>query len=72
MTAAGGTVWAVGTYVDPKTDNNTLTLLGDGDDWSVDAGPNPGPGSNILGGVTAIDGKLWAAGIYDEGAASCR
>jgi hypothetical protein len=33
----------------------------------VDAGPDPGSGSNILGGVTAIGGHAWAAGIYDDG-----
>ena len=64
---AGGTAWAVGTYVDPKTDNNTLILDGNGTDWTVAASPEPGSGSNILGGVTAIDGQLWAAGIYDDG-----
>jgi hypothetical protein len=31
------------------------------------AGPEPGSGSNILGGVTTIDGRAWAAGIYDDG-----
>ena len=68
VTVAGGTAWAVGTYVDPKTDNNdTLILDGNGTDWAVTAGPEPGSGSNILGGVTAIDGQLWAAGIYDDG-----
>ena len=65
---ANGTVWAVGTYVDPQTDNNnTLILDGTGTAWAVDAGPEPGSGSNILGGITAIRGRLWAAGIYDDG-----
>ncbi len=68
ITVAGGTPWAVGTYVDPKTDNNnTLILHGHGGAWTVDAGPEPGSGSNILGGITAIGGQLWAAGIYDDG-----
>jgi len=68
ITEAGGTIWAVGTYLDPKTgDNNTLILTGNGGVWTVDAGPDPGSGSNILGGVTAIGGHLWAAGIYDDG-----
>jgi hypothetical protein len=35
--------------------------------YGVAASPEPGSGSNILGGVTAIDGQLWAAGIYDDG-----
>jgi hypothetical protein len=68
ITAVGGTIWAVGTYVDPKTDNNnTLILTGTGGVWTVAAGPEPGSGSNILGGVTTIGGHLWAAGVYDDG-----
>ncbi len=50
--------------MDPKTDNNnTLILHGHGGAWTVDAGPEPGSGSNILDGITAIGGQLWAAGI---------
>ena len=42
LAVEGGTVWAVGTYVDPKTDNNnTLILTGTGGAWTVNAGPNP-------------------------------
>ena len=68
IAAAGGSVWATGTFVDPKTDNNdTLILRGAGNHWTVDPGPNPGSGSNILGGLTAVDGQLWAAGIFDNG-----
>ena len=68
ITVAGGTVWADGTYVDPKTDNNnTLILSGTDGVWTVDAGPEPGSGSNILGGITTIGGHLWAAGVYDDG-----
>jgi len=54
--------------VDPKSDsNNTLILSGTDGAWTVDAGPEPGSGSNILGGVTTIAGRPWAAGIYDDG-----
>jgi len=68
IAAAGGSVWAVGTFVDLKTDNNeTLILRGTGSHWTVDQGPNPSSGSNILGGLTAIDGQLWAAGTFDDG-----
>jgi hypothetical protein len=66
--APDGTAWAVGSYVDPKTDNNdALILHGTGAFWTVDAGPEPGSGSHILGGVTATGGQLWAAGTYDDG-----
>jgi hypothetical protein len=62
-------VWAVGSFVDPTTDNNDpLILHGVGNSWSTDAGPAPGSGSNILGGVTATaTGDLWAAGVFDNG-----
>jgi hypothetical protein len=64
----GGSVWAVGTYVDPATDNNKdLVLQGTNGSWSIDAAPNPGSGSNILGGIANVDGQSWAAGIYDNG-----
>ena len=54
--------------MDPKTDNNnTLILRGTAGLWAVDGGPDPGSGSNILGGVTAIGDHLWAAGVYDDG-----
>ncbi len=65
---AAGSVWAVGTYVDPATDNNnTLVLKGTSGTWSINPAPNPGSGSNILGGITSVDGQLWAAGVYDNG-----
>lgn len=68
ITTAGGSVWAVGTYVDPATDNNNdLVLQGTDGSWSIDPAPNPGNGSNILGGITNVDGQLWAAGVYDNG-----
>jgi len=68
ITVVGSTVWAVGTYVDPATNNNNaLVLSGQDGAFNVDPAPDPGSGSNILGGLTAIDGQLWAAGVYDNG-----
>jgi hypothetical protein len=65
---AGGSVYAVGTYVDPATDNNnSLVLQGTDGSWSISPAPDPGNGSNILGGIANVDGQLWAAGIYDNG-----
>jgi Phosphoesterase family len=67
MAVAQGSVWAVGTYVDPATDNNdVLVLRGTGGTWAVDNAPNAGgPGfSDIPGGITAIGGQLWMAGMY--------
>jgi hypothetical protein len=42
VAVAQGSVWAVGTYVDPATDNNAALVLRDtGGTWSVN-GPQPG------------------------------
>ena len=64
----GNAVFAAGTYVDPGTDNSNVLILKDvRGAWRVDPAPDPGTGSNILGGVTDIDGQLWVAGIFDNG-----
>jgi hypothetical protein len=68
VTVSGNTVWADGTYLNLHTQNNeALILRGVGNTWSVDHGPQPGTGSNILGGITSVAGQLWAAGVYDNG-----
>jgi Phosphoesterase family len=67
LAIAQGSVWAVGTYVDPATDNNNvLVLRGTGGTWAVDHAPNAGGQgfSDIPGGITAVDGQLWLAGMY--------
>lgn len=70
VAASTSGVWAVGTFVDPQTDNNDPLLFhetaGSGT-WSVVDGPVPGTGSNILGSVTAAGGHLWADGVFDNG-----
>jgi hypothetical protein len=68
VATGGGSVWAVGTYVDPATDNNNALVLREtGGTWSIVGAPQPGSGSNLPGGITNIDGQLWLAGIYDDG-----
>jgi Phosphoesterase family len=68
LSAASGTVFAVGTYVDPKTDNNNALVLEDANGtWKTDNAPNPGSGSNILGGIANVGGQLWTAGVFDAG-----
>ena len=68
LSSSGASVWAVGTYVDPKTDNNNVLFLHEANGtWTINNAPNPGSGSNIPGGITAIDGQLWMAGTYDNG-----
>jgi len=54
--------------VDPATDNNnSLVLQGTNGTWTINDAPNPGSGSNILGGIANVAGQLWAAGVYDNG-----
>jgi Phosphoesterase family len=69
VAASSDGVWAVGSFVDPKTDNNDPLLLHavGGGAWSVVDGPAPGTGSNILGGVAAAGSDIWAAGVFDNG-----
>jgi len=69
VAATSDNVWAVGTYVDPTTDNNNPLLIHEVNGaWTVDLGPSPGSGSNILGGVAATSGgEMWAAGVFDNG-----
>ena len=68
IAVADGAVWVAGTYVDPATDNNNAFVLRhDASGWTVDNGPDPGSGSNIPGGITAVNGELWLAGVYDSG-----
>jgi hypothetical protein len=67
VAVAQGAVWVVGTFVDPTTDNNdVLVLRGSGGTWTIDNAPNAGGTgfSDIPGGITAIDGQLWMAGMY--------
>jgi hypothetical protein len=68
LAAARGAIWAVGTYVDPASDNNAaLVLKGSGGRWSQAAVPVPGSGSDLPGGVVSVGGQLWYVGVYDTG-----
>jgi len=67
LIAAGLSLFGVAVGTGQAANNNTLILTGTNGVWTVDAGPEPGSGSNILGGITTIDGRAWAAGIYDDG-----
>ena len=73
IAAGQGSVWAVGTYIDPATDNNNLLVLrGTGGKWTINDAPAPGgsAGSHILGGITAVAGHLWMAGTYTTATSS--
>jgi hypothetical protein len=64
-TAADGSTWAVGWFIDPSSGNHqTLIEHGVSAQWSIDASPNPGSGDNGLAAVTAVPGGgLWAVGV---------
>ena len=67
VTLDGSSVYAVGTFVNPSTDNNQVLLLkGTGGTWSIVGAPNAGGagGGDIPGGITNVDGHLWIAGTY--------
>jgi hypothetical protein len=69
IAANGSTVYAVGTYVDPATDNNNALVLSSagGSPWTIVGAPQPGSGSNLPGGIAQVGGQLWLAGIFDDG-----
>jgi len=58
--------WAVGYWSDTTYGySKTLILHWNGSSWSVVPSPNPGPGNNVLYGVTALSpGDAWAVGWY--------
>ena len=67
-TAADGTVYAAGWYVDPSSGNYfSLIEHETGGVWSTDTTPDPGTGSNGFAGVAAIPGGgVWAVGNFSN------
>jgi hypothetical protein len=63
-TAADGSTWAVGWYIDADGTYQTLTEQGVGTAWSLVSSPNVGTGDGGLAGITGIPGGgLWAVGV---------
>jgi hypothetical protein len=62
----GGSVWRSALTWTRQLTTTTLVLQGTGGAWTINPAPDPGSGSNILGGITDVDGQLWAAGTYDD------
>ena len=63
----GSSVFSVGTFVNPSTDNNQVLLLrGSGGSWTLVGAPNAGGagGGDIPGGIANVHGQLWLAGTY--------
>ena len=62
-------LWAVGSYQAPGGGvTQSLTLHGDGTNWTVVSSPNSGTGNNALQGVLALAANnAWAVGSYDGG-----
>jgi hypothetical protein len=62
---SAGDVWAVGTRQDRSGAipiDRTLTEHWNGSTWSVVASPNVGGNDNLLNGVSATTGDVWAVG----------
>jgi hypothetical protein len=62
---SAGDVWAVGTRQDRSGAipiDRTLTEHWNGSAWSVVASPNVGANDNLLNGVSAATGDIWAVG----------
>jgi hypothetical protein len=64
-TAADGSTWAAGWYIDPSSGNHeTLAEHGVAGQWSLQPGVNPGTGDNGFAAITAVPGgRLWAVGV---------
>ena len=63
-TAADGSTWAGGWYIDANGDHQTLIEHGVDGSWSITPSPSPGAGDSGIAGITAIPGGgLWAVGI---------
>jgi len=65
-TAADGSVYAAGWYVDPASGNYfSLIEHNTGGQWSIDTTPDPGTSANGFASITAVPGGgLWAVGNY--------
>jgi len=63
---SGDTTWAVGTLLVPDGTNRTVVVRGDGGEggFQVVHAPDPGAVTDLLGGVAAAGGSVWAAGNY--------
>ena len=64
-TAADGSAYAAGWFVDPSSLNHgSLVLHGVNGQWTLDPTPDPGTGDNGFGGIAAVPGGgLWAVGV---------
>jgi hypothetical protein len=64
-TAADGSTYAAGWFVDPTSLNHgSLILHGVNGQWTIDPTPDPGTGDNGFAGITSVPGGgLWAVGV---------
>jgi hypothetical protein len=67
-TAADGSVYAAGWYVDPSSGNYYGLIEHEtGGVWSIETTPDPGTGTNGFASIAAIPGGgLWAVGNYSN------
>jgi hypothetical protein len=70
LAVSDGKVWAGGVFTNLTTDNTeNLILRGDSRGFNVVNVPHPsdGAGSEVLGGIAAVNDTVWAVGLYDTG-----
>jgi hypothetical protein len=63
-TAADGSTWAAGWYINSSGTHQTLVEQNAGRTWSLVPSPNTGTGDNGLAGISAVPGGgIWAVGV---------
>jgi hypothetical protein len=68
VAGAGNSLFPVGTFVNLTTDNNAnLVLAGQSGKVHVVNAPNPGSGTNLIGGAATIGNAVWSVGQFDDG-----
>ncbi len=61
--SAGNNAWAVGWYLDPNSELETLSMRWDGSAWTLVETPNVGTNGDALYGVAAVSSsEAWAVG----------
>ncbi|MEZ0067069.1 hypothetical protein ABIA32_003082 [Streptacidiphilus sp. MAP12-20] len=64
VAVANGTPWLVGSWYNAATGNQAPVVASYAHGaWQAAGAPDPGVGDTVLGGISAVDGQLWAVGI---------
>ena len=67
VAVSGGAIWAVGSTYDPlAVTSRTLTERWNGSSWTVVASPSPSSQYDVLEGIAAGRGGVWAVGASER------